>query len=50
VIIAVCLFQSDVFRAKTAKLFRPLGRMMKPLSSRLPSKLSTGPRHESPKP
>ncbi len=49
VIIAVCLFQSDVFRARTAQLFRSLGRILKPLSSRLPHKLFTAPRHDAPK-
>jgi ribose/xylose/arabinose/galactoside ABC-type transport system permease subunit len=50
VIIAVCLFQSDVFRARTSRLFRPLTSILKPLSSRLPHKLSTTPRHDAPKP
>jgi ribose/xylose/arabinose/galactoside ABC-type transport system permease subunit len=50
VIIAVCLFQSDVFRSRTARLFRPLDRMLKPFSSRLPNKLFTAPRHNAPKP
>jgi hypothetical protein len=49
VIIAVCLFQSDVFRARTARLFRPLIRILKPLSSRLPHKLFPVPRHDAPK-
>jgi simple sugar transport system permease protein len=36
VIIAVCLFQSDVFRARAARLGQPLLKFLKPLSSRLP--------------
>src|ERR1700676_3841327 len=36
VIIAVCLFQSDVFRARAARLCQPLLKFLKPLSSRLP--------------
>jgi ribose/xylose/arabinose/galactoside ABC-type transport system permease subunit len=50
VIIAVCLFESDLFRARLAQLFRPLGRVLRPLSSRLPHKLFTAPRHDAPKP
>ncbi|MEA3206765.1 MAG: galactofuranose transport system permease protein [Verrucomicrobiota bacterium] len=36
VIIAVCLFQSDVFRARAARFCQPLLKFLKPLSSRLP--------------
>jgi ribose/xylose/arabinose/galactoside ABC-type transport system permease subunit len=50
VIIAVCLFQSELFRTRLAQLFRPLGRILKPLSSRLPHHLLTATRHDSPKP
>ena len=50
VIIAVCLFQSDVFRTKIAQLFGPLNRMLKPISSRLTPKIITAPREDAPKP
>jgi ribose/xylose/arabinose/galactoside ABC-type transport system permease subunit len=49
VIIAVCLLESDVFRARTTRFFRPFGRILKPLSSRLLPKFFTAPRHDSPK-
>jgi simple sugar transport system permease protein len=50
VIIAVCLFQSELFRARLAYFLRPLGRILQPLSSRLPHSLLTATRHDSPKP
>ena len=50
VIIAVCLFQSESFRTRLAHFLRPLGRVLKPLSSRLPHHLLTATRHDSPKP
>jgi hypothetical protein len=49
VIIAVCLFQSELFRARLARLVGPVGRILKPLSSRLPHSLLTVTRHDSPK-
>jgi galactofuranose transport system permease protein len=49
VIIAVCLFQSDVFRTRATKLLGPLGGILKPLRSRLPQKHFTAPRHDAPK-
>jgi galactofuranose transport system permease protein len=50
VIIGVCLFESELFRARLAHVFRPLGRILKPLSSRIPQKFFTAPRHDAPKP
>jgi ribose/xylose/arabinose/galactoside ABC-type transport system permease subunit len=50
VIIAVCLFQSELFRARISQLLQPLDRILKPLSARLPFHLSTAARHDSPKP
>jgi hypothetical protein len=50
VIIAVCLFQSESFRTRLAHFLQPLGRVLKPLSSRLPHHLLTATRHDSPKP
>jgi simple sugar transport system permease protein len=50
VIIAVCLFQSELFRARLGYFLRPLGRILQPLSARLPHSLLTATRHDSPKP
>ncbi|MBV9273925.1 MAG: ABC transporter permease, partial [Verrucomicrobia bacterium] len=50
VIIAVCLFQSELFRARLSKLLRPMQKFWKPVSSRLPHQLFAPARHDSPKP
>jgi galactofuranose transport system permease protein len=50
VIIAVCLFQSELFRTRLGFFVRPLSKILKPLSSRLPQNLLTATRHDSPKP
>jgi galactofuranose transport system permease protein len=49
VIIAVCLFQSEVFRARLGYFVRPLAKFLKPISSRLPQTLLTATRHDAPK-
>jgi galactofuranose transport system permease protein len=49
VIIAVCLFQSELFRARLSKLLRPLHKFLKPVSSRLPHQLFASVRHDSSK-
>jgi galactofuranose transport system permease protein len=49
VIIAVCLFQSELFRARLSKLLRPMQKFWKPVSSRLPHQLFAPARHDSPK-
>jgi simple sugar transport system permease protein len=50
VIIAVCLFQSELFRKRLAQRLRPLERFLKPLTSRLPHHIVPDARHEAPKP
>jgi simple sugar transport system permease protein len=50
VIIAVCLLQSESFRKRLAQHLRPLTRIVKPLTSRLPHNLVPDARHETPKP
>jgi galactofuranose transport system permease protein len=50
VIIAVCLFESELFRGRVAQVFRSLGRILKPLSSRIPQKFFAAARHDAPKP
>jgi len=47
VIIAVCLFQSESFRARLSRSVRPPGRILKPLASRTPQNLSTVTPHDS---
>jgi len=49
VIIAVCLLQSEVFRARLAHLMRPLEKLLKPVGSRFPQNLFSATRHDSPK-
>ena len=50
VIIAVCLLQSESFRNRLAQRLRPLTRILKPLTSRLPHHPVPNARHETPKP
>ena len=47
VIIAVCLFQSESFRARISRFARPWGTTLKPAGSRPPRKLSTVTSHDS---
>ena len=47
VIIAVCLFQSESFRARLSRFVRPSGTILKPLGSRPPQSLSTVTQHDS---
>lgn len=50
VIIAVCLLQSESFRTRLGQRLRPLTRVLKPLTSRLPHHPVPDARHETPKP
>src|ERR1700751_4763713 len=49
VIIAVCLFQSELFRARFARVLSPIEKFLKPIGSWLPRHLQTSARHDSPK-
>jgi hypothetical protein len=50
VIIAVCLLQSEVFRARLSRILSPLEKLLKPVGFWLPRHQPTIARHDSPKP